>query len=683
MVSSLSSQYCVALSGQKWDVGNFTLWQSTDDDVILFSPKQATLARDLNKGRYQTAVSQFRVQKDGAYKTVGGAALFTISTGIEFDADAYKQIVDQWREEVQKSGKSKSTQPRFMPLVTRKGTMDLLIPEIMGTASQSTIVNREFGVIGSKVALLANLTSEGAQALAQAVKNHENTPIGVAVRYEYLQTLPVCSVEIEVNGSRVFTHLSTQLKASYDGWLYGGSLDLQGQWESMVRNGAITMKVTGLDALPPGAEEMKQNALTTFIDQAFKNFFPMLFAPKPDVKAAEAGKSGGWFGGTNFALKWRKESDVSNLSLKMEFGGYTWLKGSMDTGATLLSGLDNSYLNEVNTELTFPVLVNVSSDPMVNTVSVACSAMEDGRPVMIPAADLFGSDVPSKSYLITSQKPDKVVISYKAKIDFKNPKFPIIEESGSTTGAKPTIDLKPSARLGEVDIYLYTYDSDNNFNMMPDEKDELVVNVSTSGTHLKTPIKESARIKPFPDGEPIHFVYPMPIDGSQPVVKFSAFGVISGKLVRAKEQPVSLDEASIFIVVDKNGVRLISKQADLPESDPIADLLLSAGTSPVITIGTSDASSNGNNGKTPESEKTENNGNGSVSKRAIAGILTAVEYGKFGPALWVEESTGHRQRVRLHDVSEADPFDDEGRKQVKVLMDETGYAESIVVELAR
>lgn len=678
MTSSLSSQYCVALSGQKWDIGNFTLWQSTDDDVILFSPKQATLARDLNKGRYQTAVSQFRVQKDGAYKTVGGAALFTISTGIEFDADAYKQIVDQWREEVQKSGRSKSTQPRFMPLVTRKGTMDLLIPEIMGTASQSTIANREFGVVGSKVALLANLTSEGAQALAQAVKNHENTPIGVAVRYEYLQTLPVCSVEIAVNGSRVFNHLSTQLKASYDGWLYGGSIDLQGQWESMVRNGAIVMKVIGLDALPPGAEEMKQNALNTFIDQAFKNFFPMLFAPKPDVKAAEAGKSGGWFGGTNFALKWRRESDVSNLSLKMEFGGYTWLKGSMDTGATLLSGLDNSYVNEVNTELTFPVLVTVSPDDMVNTVSVSCSAMEDGRPVMIPAADLFGADVPSKSYLITSQKPDKVSITYKAKIDFKNPKFPIIEESGSTTGAKPTIPLKPSARLGQVDIYLYTYDSDGKFGSL-DEKDELVVNVSVAGTHLKTAIKESARIKPFPDGEPIKFVYPMPVDGSQPVVKFSAFGVINGKLVRAKEQPIALDEASIFIVVDKNGVRLISKEADLPESDPIADRLLSAGTSPVITFGDASGSSSGN-GNGNESEKA-GNGNGNGNKTAIAGVLTAVEYGKFGPALWVEESSGKKQRVRLHDVREADPFDDEGRKQVKVLMDEAGFAESIVVEL--
>jgi hypothetical protein len=675
MVSSLSSQYCVALSGQKWDVGNFTLWQSTDDDVILFSPKQATLSRDLNKGRYQTAVSQFRVQKDGTYKTVGGAALFTISTGIEFDADTYKQIVDQWREEVQKSGKAKSNQPRFMPLVTRKGTMDLLIPEIMGTPSQSTIANREFGVIGSKVALLANLTSEGAQALAQAIQNHENTPIGVAVRYEYLQTLPVCTVEIELNGSRVFSHLSTQLKASYDGWFYGGSIDLQLQWEKMVRNGAITMKVTGLDALPPGAEEMKQNALNTFIDQAFKHFFPMLFAPKPDVKSAEAGKSGGWFGGTNFAFKYRKESEVSNLTLKMEFGGYTWLKGAMDTGATLLSGLDNSYLNEVNTELTFPVLVNVSPNPMVKSVSVSCSAMEDGRPVMIPAADLFGADVPSKSYLITSKRPDKVAINYKAKIDYDNPKFPIIEESGSTTGAKPTIDLKPSARLGEVDIYLYTYDSDGNF-AMPNEKDELVVNVSVSGSHLKTAIKESARIKPFPDGEPIHFVYPMPIDGTQPVVKFSAFGVINGKLVRAKEQPIVLDEASIFIVVDKNGVRLVSKEADLPESDPISERLLSAGTSPVVTI---------SGGKTSESEKEETNGNGNGNgngkKLAIAGILTAVEYGKFGPALWVEESTGHKQRVRLHDAKEADPFDDEGRKQVKVLMDETGYAESIVVEL--
>ncbi|MBD2083114.1 hypothetical protein [Leptolyngbya sp. FACHB-17] len=676
MVSSLSSQYCVALSGQKWDVGNFTLWQSSDDDVILFSPKQATLARDFRTGRYQAAISQFRVQKDGAYKTVGGGALFTLSTGIEFDADTYKQIEQQWRDEVLKSGRAKSKNPRFVPLITRKGTVELLIPEVIGKASQSTIDNKEFGVIGSKVSLLANLTAEGAQALAQAVRNRENTPIGAMVRYEYLQSIPQCIVEVDVNGSRVFKHLSAQLKASYDGWFYGASLDLQAQWESMVRNGAIVVKVQGLDKLPDGMEEVKQNLLTTFIDQAFKNFFPMLFEKKPDVKPAEAGNTSGWYGGANFALKWRKESDVTNLSLKMEFNGFSWLKGAMDTGATFLSELDASYLNEVNTELTFPLLMSVSPDEMVKSVALSCSAMEDGRPVMIPASDVFGADVTSKQYLLTSQKPDKVRIDYQAQIDFNNAKFPIINEKGSTTGAQPSITIKPSARLGRVNIYLYTFDSDNQINLMPGDKDELVVNVSVAGTHLKNPIKESARIKPFPNGEPITFTYPMPIDGTQPIVTFSAMGVIGTKLVRAKEQPITLTEESVFIVVDKNGVRLISKEADLPESDPIADRLLAAGTNPVINLSESE-------NKQPESEKPEpnGNGNGAASKKAIAGTLTAVEYGKFGPALWIEELSGSKQRVMLHDVEEADPFDDEGRKKVKVLVDETGYAESIVVEL--
>jgi hypothetical protein len=207
--------------------------------------------------------------------------------------------------------------------------------------------------------------------------------------------------------------------------------------------------------------------------------------------------------------------------------------------------------------------------------------------------------------------------------------------------------LGPNDRfLGRVSVYLYTYDSNNQVNLMPDEKDEFVVNFSMSGTHLRTPIKESAQIKPFPEGEPIMFTYPLPIDGSQTVLSFSAFGVMNGKLVWTKEQPITLTEPHIFIIVDKNGLRLISKEADIPESDSIAEQLLSAG-----------------------------------KKQAIAGILTAVEYGKLGPAIWVEESTGHKQRVRLRDEQEADPFDNEGRKKVKVLMDETGYAESIVVEL--
>lgn len=685
-MSSIRSKYCIALSGEKWSVGNVALWQSTDDDVILFTPNQPTLARNPENKKYQAAVSQFRVQKDGTYQTVGGAALMTIDTGITYDAQVFNQIKEQWREEVLASGRARTREPRFVPLATRGATAELLIPEISGMPSQATIDNKEFGTIGSPVSLLANLTREGAQEWVQGIQERKNIVAGVMIRYEYLRALPASSIHVSINGSRVFRHLSAHLNSSLRGFWYGGSLDIQAQWESMVREGAITIEVFGLDSLPGGMEELRQNIMNTFMEQAFQNFFPMLFEPKPDVEDAQAGNTKGVLGGTNFALKWRKESDVTNLSLNMEFNGFSWLKGSMDADVTtLLSGLDNSYVNEVNTELTFPLLLNVGADEMVNSVAVSCSASENGRPVMIPASAAFKEQGGDAQYLVTTQTPDQVKATYKAKIDFKNPKFPVIEESGSQmVGSDGTIVIKPSAHLGRVNIYMYVLDAEGNldlFNMS--ETDQLVVNLSVSGTHLKVPVKESARLSPFPFGEPIEFTYPIPMNGSKPQVSFSAFGAIGGKLVRAPQQSIQLEEDSIFVVVQNNEVKLISKETDLKlgesgklsKSDAFAQKLIQAGTTPVVTI-------SGTGTKT-EAEKQPGYTNGNVNgngKRVVRGTLTGVEYSKYGTAIWIEVG-GELQRVLVHDVAQAEHLDDEGRKQVKVAVDEEGYADTILVEL--
>lgn len=52
MSTFLKSELGVAMSGAKWHSGQFTLWQSTQPDIILFTPTQPVLAKN-KKGRYQ------------------------------------------------------------------------------------------------------------------------------------------------------------------------------------------------------------------------------------------------------------------------------------------------------------------------------------------------------------------------------------------------------------------------------------------------------------------------------------------------------------------------------------------------------------------------------------------------------------------------------------------------------
>lgn len=74
MSTFLREELGVAMSGVKWDVADYKLWQSTRDDIILFTPKQPKLATG-SDGRYQCAVSQFRQQVDDTYKITGGSAI--------------------------------------------------------------------------------------------------------------------------------------------------------------------------------------------------------------------------------------------------------------------------------------------------------------------------------------------------------------------------------------------------------------------------------------------------------------------------------------------------------------------------------------------------------------------------------------------------------------------------------
>ena len=133
MSTFLQDQLGVAMSGVMWDVNRYKLWQSTHPDIVLFSPKQPVLARSLDTGRYQVAVSQFRQQKDDTYKITGGSAIFTITSAIQQDASAFEELKQQWLAQMSAVGPAPPRNPKFIPLNVQKGEATVLINPESGT----------------------------------------------------------------------------------------------------------------------------------------------------------------------------------------------------------------------------------------------------------------------------------------------------------------------------------------------------------------------------------------------------------------------------------------------------------------------------------------------------------------------------------------------------------------------
>lgn len=673
MSSFLTETLGVAESGVMWDVAQFKLWQSTRPDIILFNTKQPSLAKGSN-GRYQAAVSVYNQQlPDGSYKITGGAAIFTITSAVQFDPAGRKAAEDSWRAAM---GNAVPKNVQFQALNVQKGEATVLIDEMSGKPDKAHN-DKDVGTPGGTMSFLVNLTETGALAWAQALKKKTPIPAGVKFQYEYLRRMPQVSATVIVHAKRVFQHLSMALDVSVNGFWYGGSVKIDAAWEKLTREGAIEIVFDG-GGLPPDLEKMRQDLTSTFASQAREIFFNQIFAPKPDVKPAQAGSTSGVFGGANFAMKWRKESDAIDMSQKITFKGFDWLKASMDADlTTLFSVLDQSYLTEVPAQQSFPSSIVIDSDEMLSDVAYSINYSAGRAPVSAVVGQTGGTG----QYAVVSTKPNDVVIKYNAKINYAAPKWPIIEVSDSKKVGQGgnMIVIKPGQWVGRHEIYMFVRDGDRILppsEMSPD--DYLVLNVSYSGPHLAAPVKDSAHLSGL---EMVQFMYPMDTKGRPGVAKFSAFGVIGGKLVRSTEQVINPDETAVFILASKDGkIQLVSQNSVLPEADPLAQDLLQAGARPLLTGGVTPPEAETESPE-PVTETSEyvttapTNGNGNV----VEGVTVGLEYSAGGPALWVDQDNGGPIRILLRHREEAN-F---GRKQhVKVRLDESKqYAESILVDL--
>lgn len=666
MSSFLTETLGVASSGVMWDVGNIKLYQSTLPDTVLYITRVPELLKDA-KGRYQVAISSYSQQQpDGGIKITGGAAQFAVTSAIQYDAKALQEAQASWRAAM---GVSDSAKVKFVPLLTQKGEATLAIPAQSGTPDKAHN-DKDIGTPGGVTSFLVNLTELGANEWVQGVRSKKGVPAMIKMTYEYLRLMPEVGARVHADAKRVFQHFSTALDVSYDGIFYGGSAKIEAAWQSMQRDGILKVDFYGM-GLPPDLEKIRQELVATFVQQAQQQMFNLMFKPAPNVTPAQPGDSGGVFGGANFALKYSRESESMNIDLDLKFHGWTWLRSSMDAPVgSMLANLDNSYISEVQTQAAADAALIVDADPMLNNVGVSVSFSEGRSPV----AEAYGADGGNDKYVFYSHKPDQVKIKYTAKVDYAPPSWPIVQAKGEATVAEGggMIVLKTSEWVGRHEIYMLVREGDR---ILPpselSEDDYLVLNVSYSGPHLKAPVKESAHLSGL---QMVEFSYPKDPLGRPGVAQVSAFGVIGGKLVRTKAQTLDPKETAVFVLADKtNGtIQLVSQDSPTPEDDKLAQSLLEGSARPVVTF----------NGAAPKPETEEPNGKPAKTLQVV-GIVTAVEYGSTGSALWIQKSNGEKQRVQLRHAQEADPFD-EASKYVKVNLDDSGtYADSILVELSK
>ena len=667
MSTFLREEIGVAMSGVKWDIGPFKLWQSTNDNIILFTPKQPQLALSSN-GRYQCGISQFRQQVGGTYKITGGSAIFTITSAVQLNAKAFEELKEHWLREMNAIGPAPRTRnPKFVPLNVQKGTARVLINPVSGEQNEAhNDVN--IGTPGGTNSFLVHLTELGAQEWVQGIKENKAIPGGVKMDYEYLRMMPDVGARVKLHGRRVFQHISAELNVSARGFFFGGSANIEAAWEKMVRSGAIEIEFIGT-SLPPELEEIRQDLVTTFADQARTQWFNTLFAPKPEIDPAEAGNTRGVFGGANFAFKFRREEEVTDLEQTVRFVGWTWLKSSMDADLTaLLHDLDESYVNEVNTEMSFPASVVVDADPQLEDVAISWSASEGKA----PEAPVFGSEGGNASYVVTSHTPDDVMIRYNAKVNFLPPSWPVVTASGVARvgdGGNQTV-IKASSWIGRHMIFMFVQEQ-GVIQMFDAAEDYLIVNVSYKGPHLPRTIRASARLSIF---DPIEFSYPLSPTGEHGEARFSAFGVVGGRLVRSRDQLIDFSEEAVFCLInkDKNELQLVSNESVFSESaeDSIAARLMQSRGKMIVEHGRNGRT----NGYAAEVPYTGSNGS------EITGTVVGVEYTERGPVLLVQPGNGPVRHVNLRSLELADRFDDE-RKRVRVRVDEDSYAHSITVDL--
>jgi hypothetical protein len=553
MTSSVNEEVGVATSGVNWDVGDFKLYQGSKDDTILFTKKQPSLAKDA-EGKYHFSLYIYREQTGGTYKITGGSVIFTLTSSVQYSPEELNKVKESWRTAIINSGNAQDSNFIFKPLRMESATAELIYDEGNGIPHKAhNDIN--VGIQGGTNTFLINLTERGAQVCLQSIKEKKGIPFAVLFSYKYLRWLPTVSAEVHLDGKKTFEHLSKAFKAKYRDFFVSVRTEINKVWEDMERSGSVTITFTGTGS--PEIEELKSKLIMTFLEQALKSWFGVLFTPVPEIEPASSNGSSGFYGGANYAMKWTKIEEAVNLDQKIIFDGWSEIQQDTDVGGmALFADIDESYVSIISTQISYPASIVVYPDKMLEGVAMSWNAKYGNDQVAEPQTPTFNSEGGNKSYVITSQDPDNVAISYSAEINYKPDNWPIIEIEKLEKGqSSRQISIDTSSWVGRIKINMEIRNGNSIVPHSQVSKDEyLTVNIFYTGPHLPVPIKESMKITP---NEPLEFAYPIDVQGRPSTAKISIFGIIGGNIVQAKEQELDLNLSSLVLLADKENVVVV------------------------------------------------------------------------------------------------------------------------------
>jgi hypothetical protein len=379
--------------------------------------------------------------------------------------------------------------------------------------------------------------------------------------------MPPATAVVRTHGKRIYAGLASTLKGTADGTLYGSLDDIRAAWSAVVRAGAVEISLSGS---PPTELDGSRDDL---VDQVGEQLFDSLFVPyAPPADGT----------GSSYALRWKRAADVPDLPITIRVEGWTWLATSLDARICAhLGALDDSYVYTSYESISLPVSLVVEPSPQVANVVVSLNF----GAAHAPEAATFDRAGGTRQLLVSTQRPETVLVSYHAKVSFAARDWPIVETDGAarlTTDAYRIV-LRPGTWVRRHTAYLYVRRGDRI--LAPDEADpadHLTVTATYEGPGLAAPLRTAARITAQ---APIEFSYPVPPGTKAGRATLTAIGMVGGQLVRAAELEVAETEEAVYLLVDGGRVQLVGRGAVVSESDALVQRLRQANARPVVSTG--------------------------------------------------------------------------------------------------
>jgi hypothetical protein len=560
-------QLGVSPIGRSLTCRGYTISESTDPSVLLFMRQDPVISTDPEVDQHQVNLTLYRQrQLDGAIITTGGLLCFTIEIICAPALGEIDAILACWNSNFPSSDSEAADLYRLEPLPIK----DYDISTVMAHGWGPAVVRTQRSGEQSQVTLQVELDGFAAESWANAFRSKRQIPGGIRFQYNYLRLLPEVNAHIHVDGVRFYESLTEGFSLLDSVPIVLSRAQIEKAWSSFVDQNVIVVLT---NVSNPNNTELNQSVRKICISQALLHIFDDLFSPvaiMPDNTDTP---------NITYSLSWQSHENAKDFDLDLEIVGWTWLKTQGETNFTsLFNQVSRDSVHNIYSETKFPISLTVSGHPMLESVNISWSASEGG----LPQIAFFGPKGGTQEYILSSNDPKQVSISYKAQVNFQPAAWPLIEVSDRARVDRGGnhIVLRPGDWVATLNIYLYVLEGDEIAPLKDlSPHDHFVINFNYDGPHLMHPIRSSERIS---TDEPVEFNFPLDPRGRPGQATVTAFGVMGERLRRSPELSIDVEEGTVFLLVKEQEIELLSATSPFTEASRSMRKLLTTRARPSI-----------------------------------------------------------------------------------------------------